>query len=237
MMAARYLLAVYCVMLAVGTYRADESQKVRIALVGDSTVIEKGGWGGGFAKLLGPDAECINLARSGRSSKSFLNEGHWKKVLELKPNYILIQFGHNDMPGKGPDRETDPQTTYRQYLARYVDEARAAGATPILVTSMTRRNFTKEGKIKSDLGPYVEAAKKVAEDKKVPVVDLHARSIELLNKMGPDAATALNPVSKDPAKPDHTHLSSKGGEVMALLVADELRKAEPRLAKYLKLNQ
>jgi hypothetical protein len=64
--------------------------------------------------------------------------------------------GHNDMPGKGPERETDPNTTYREYLSRYVDEARAAGAKPILVTSMTRRNFSG-GKIKSDLVPYVAA--------------------------------------------------------------------------------
>lgn len=233
-MTVRCLLAVCYVVLALQSSSGDEPRKVRIALVGDSTVIDKGGWGAGFAKLLGPNAECLNLARSGRSSKSFLNEGHWKKVLELKPDYVLIQFGHNDMPGKGPERETDPMTTYRQYLARYVDEARAVGATPILVTSMTRRQFTKEGKIKSDLVAYVEAAKKVAEDRKVPVVDLHARSIELLDKIGPEAATAFNPASKDPAKQDRTHLSPKGGEVMAGLVAEELRKAEPRLAKYLK---
>src|SRR5205823_4923699 len=113
--------------------------KVRIVLVGDSTVAENGGWGPAFAQLLGPGAECINRARSGRSSKSYISEGHWQKALEQKPAYVLIQFGHNDMPGKGPDRETDPQTTYREYLARYVDEARAAGAQPVLVTSMTRR--------------------------------------------------------------------------------------------------
>jgi lysophospholipase L1-like esterase len=208
--------------------------RVRIVLVGDSTVIDKGGWGGAFAKLLGPDAECINLARSGRSSKSFRDEGHWKKALEKKPDWVLIQFGHNDMPGKGPERETDPKTTYPENLARYVEEARAAGARPILVTSMTRRHFTKEGKIRSDLGAYVEAVKKVAEEKKVPLVDLHARSIELLDRLGPKAAAELNPASKPAGKVDRTHLSDKGSEVMGKLVADELRKVEPKLAAYLK---
>jgi lysophospholipase L1-like esterase len=58
---------------------------------------------------------------------------------------MLIQFGHNDMPGKGPERETDPKTTYRENLSRFVDEARAAGAQPILVTSIPRRNF-RDGK-------------------------------------------------------------------------------------------
>ncbi len=207
---------------------------VRIVLVGDSTVTDAGGWGAAFAKLLAPQVQCSNMARSGRSSKSYLNEGHWRKALEQKPDYILIQFGHNDMPGKGPERETDPDTTYQQYLARYIDEARAAGARPILVTSMTRRLFSQQGKIQSNLVPYALAAKKVAQEKKVPLVDLHARSIELLDKMGPREAAALNPATKDPRKPDLTHLSAKGSEVMARLVADELRKVEPQLAKYLK---
>ena len=83
--------------------------KVRIALVGDSTVNTGGGWGTGFCALLTPQVECINLARNGRSSKSYYNEGLWKEALEKHADYMLIQFGHNDMPGKGPDRETDPK--------------------------------------------------------------------------------------------------------------------------------
>jgi lysophospholipase L1-like esterase len=214
--------------------QAKQAGKIRIVLVGDSTVAEGSGWGPGFAKLLGPGAECVNMARSGRSSKSYINEGHWKKALAQRPDYVLIQFGHNDMPGKGPERETDPQTTYPEYMARYVDEARAAGARPVLVTSMTRRLFTREGKIRSDLGAYVEAVKKLAQKKKVPLVDLHGRSIELLDRMGPKAAAELNPPSKVRGKTDRTHLSPKGSEVMARLVADELRKAEPDLAKRLR---
>ncbi len=210
-----------------------ERTPLRIVLVGDSTVIDDGGWGSGFAKLLDAGAVCINQARSGRSSKSFINEGHWKKALEQKPDYVLIQFGHNDMPGKGPERETDPRTTYRQYLARYVDEARAAGARPILVTPMTRRLF-KGGKIRSNLTEYAEAVKQVAKEKNVPLVDLHARSIEVLDRMGPQAAAALDRASKDPAKPDRTHLSPKGSEVMAALVAAELKKVAPELGKHLK---
>ena len=83
--------------------------KVRIALAGDSTVTNQSGWGPGFAVRLGPDAECINLARSGRSSKSYINEGHWKKLLDAKPDTVLIQFGHNDQPGKWSDRGADPE--------------------------------------------------------------------------------------------------------------------------------
>jgi len=91
---------------------APATSKIRVALAGDSTVTDQAGWGAAFAQLLGPQAECLNFARGGRSSKSFLNEKHWQQVLWARPKYILIQFGHNDMPGKGPERETDPNSTY-----------------------------------------------------------------------------------------------------------------------------
>ena len=84
---------------------------VKIALVGDSTVAPGGGWGNAFGTLLKPPAQCVNLALNGRSSKSYRDEGHWKDVLAQKPNYVLLQCGHNDQPGKGPERETDPNTT------------------------------------------------------------------------------------------------------------------------------
>lgn len=203
--------------------------KIRIVLAGDSTVTGNGGWGTGFTKLLGPEAECINLARGGRSTKSFRDIGEWQKVLDQKPDYILIQFGHNDMPGKGPERETDPATTYRDNLIRFVDEARAIGAKPILVTSMTRRHF-KDGKINSDLIPYVEAVKKVAAEKKLPLIDLHTRSIELFEKLGEKGCEELSPTDPKTGKVDKTHLNAKGGEAVGKLVAAEVKKTIPALA-------
>jgi len=156
-------------------------------------------------------ADCINLARNGRSSKSFIAEGLWAAALEAKADYILIQFGHNDMPGKGPDRETDPKTTYRANLARYIDEARSAGATPILVTSITRRLFGRTGGF-TPTGPYVDAVKAVAADKGVSVIDLHARSIAALDAIGPAAAAEFD-IPKADGTPDTTHLSRKASLV------------------------
>src|SRR5262249_34489549 len=107
--------------------RTEATKPVKVVLVGDSTVADGSGWGPAFARRLGSGATCLNMARSGRSSKSYADEGHWKKALALKPDYVLIQFGHNDQPGKGPQRETKPETTYRENLTRYIDESRAAG--------------------------------------------------------------------------------------------------------------
>jgi len=201
---------------------------VNIALVGDSTVARQYGWGNAFLAGLTGGATGVNFGHNGASSKSYRAIGDWDKVLAAHPTHILIQFGHNDMHGKGPDRETDPATTFRENLARYIDEARAAGAEPILVTSLVRRTF-RAGKLEDLLVPYAEATKAVAEQKHAPLVDLHARSHELVERLGPEGCDAFSPVGAD-GKKDLTHLTPKGGEVFAGLVIDELKKAVPALA-------
>lgn len=222
----------------------------RIVLVGDSTVAPRSGWGDAFAKLLGPDVECLNRALGGRSSKSYRGEGHWQKVLDAKPSWVLIQFGHNDQPSKGPARETDAKTSFRENLTRYVSEVRATGAKPVLITSLTRRNFNAQGKIDAGnlqtstdakgekhadlLTDYAEGTRAVAAELNVPLIDLNARSIEQMNTLGPEAAIAFDAQTKDSAPPDKTHLSEKGAEETAHLVAEEIRKNVPELARLLK---
>ena len=75
---------------------------VRIVLAGDSTVTDDAGWGLGFKKALNDSVEPVNLSRGGRSSKSFRDEGLWEQVLDAKPDYVLIQFGHNTSRARGP---------------------------------------------------------------------------------------------------------------------------------------
>ena len=211
------------------------AEPVTIALAGDSTVTDKAGWGAGFAKLVGPKATVLNFARGGASTKSFRDGGYWKKTLEAKPQWVLIQFGHNDQPGKGPERETDPKTTYRENLARFIDEARAIGAKPVLVTSLVRRIYTPQGKIAGELEPYAEAARIVAAEKKVPVVDLNARSKALCEKLGAKACDEFGPTHpKMKDKIDGTHLNEKGAAVFAAIVAEELKTTTPELAALLK---
>ena len=82
-----------------------EPAPIRIVLVGDSTVTDDSGWGLGFKQLLTDRVVCINTAANGRSSKSFIDEGRWQAALAQRGDYYLIQFGHNDQPGKGADRE------------------------------------------------------------------------------------------------------------------------------------
>jgi lysophospholipase L1-like esterase len=204
----------------------------RIALVGDSTVNGQGGWGPGFRALLSDGVEVTNFAKNGRSSKSFRDEGLWAPVLAAKPDYVLIQFGHNDVPGKGADRETDAATTYRANLVRYIQEARDAGAQPILVTSIVRRNFTADGKIERDsLVPYVEAARAVAAEQHVLLIDLYELTLQQAESLGPAGCADIDARDKD-GKRDHTHLGPKGQKEIGAIAVREFIKLEPALRPY-----
>jgi lysophospholipase L1-like esterase len=205
---------------------------VRVVLVGDSTVNDGGGWGPGFRAAFGPDVEIVNLAKNGRSSKSFRDEGLWAPAVAGKPGYILIQFGHNDGPGKGADRETDPKTTFRENMIRYVEEAQAAGARPVLVTSIVRRVFTAEGKIKPDsLLPYVEAVRALAGERKIPLIDLYALTVAQAERLGAEGCADIDARLPDGQR-DHTHLGPKGRQEIGRMAAQEFVKLMPAMRKY-----
>ncbi len=174
--------------LPVAPIRAD-----KIILVGDSTVAVHGGWGGSFCDHhVTSFLACVNLARGGRSSYNYRAEGSWDIVQrEMRSGgyrdvYVLVQFGHNDQPGK-PGRSTDLATEYPDNLRRYVEEIRKAGAKPVLVTPLTRRQF-KDGHLIDDLAPWAEAMREVAAETKAPLVDLHARSTAAVRALGPVGA-------------------------------------------------
>jgi pectinesterase len=202
---------------------------LRIVLVGDSTVTDDAGWGRGFRELAASGVEVVNLAAHGRSSKSYLDEGRWADALSKKGQYYLIQFGHNDEPGKGPERETDPRTTFRQNIGRYVDEVRASAAVPVLVTPLVRRLYNEDGTIRTSQTPYVEAVRAVAAAKNVPLVDLHAVSRADAEHAGADVWADLSPVDEK-GEVDRTHLNAKGSGVVAAMVVEDLVKAVPALA-------
>jgi pectinesterase len=204
----------------------------RIVLVGDSTVTDDSGWGAGFRRLVSGAVEVIYMAATGRSSKSSIDEGLWTEALAKRGQYYLIQFGHNDEPGKGPERETDPKTTYRSHMARYVDEARAIRATPVLITSLVRRIYNEDGTIRTTQTPYVDAVRALAIEKQVPLVDLHAITADDAEHAGEEAWAYLSP-RDDKGQVDRTHLNAKGSEVVARLLVEALRKAVPELSVYL----
>jgi lysophospholipase L1-like esterase len=199
----------------------------KIILVGDSTTQVGSGWGGAFcAEHVTSFVACINLARGGRGTFDYRAEGSWDLALaEMRTPgfqhiYVLIQFGHNDQPGK-PGRSTDLATEYPANLRRYVAEARAAGAIPILVTPLTRRSF-RNGSLQDDLAPWAEAVIKVAQETGTPLLDLHASSVAAVQAMGARAAIDL---AETPPPPEVLAAAETGTTIAAPKTASALTPA------------
>ena len=172
----------------------------KIILVGDSTTQVLSGWGGSFcAYHVTSFAACVNLGRGGRSTLSYRAEGSWDLALaEMRTpgfvaTYVLIQFGHNDQPGK-PGRSTDLATEFPANLCRYVAETRAAGAVPVLLTPLTRRQF-RDGRLNRDLDAWADSIRAVAAETHTPLVDLNRISADAVQAMGPVASLRLAQVA------------------------------------------
>ena len=225
------------------------AQTDRLILVGDSTLATKSGYGDALCARF--DGPCLNLARGGRSSMSFRAEGRWDEVLRLlaEPgaprSHVLIQFGHNDQPGK-PGRSTDLVREFPANLARYVEETRAAGGVPVLLTPLTRRSFRGPW-LHDDLAPWAAATRRVAAAQGALLLDLHRLSSAAVQAMGETAADTLAMASRpQPGQPihpattaeragaahpvfDRTHLGEPGARLFSSMVARELQRLAPEL--------
>jgi len=199
-----------------------------IGIAGDSTVATYGddtpqkGWGQFIQPYFDAGVTVENLAKGGRSTKTFLSEGLWAELMAKKPDIVLIQFGHNDSHTPDHPEHTDAQGEYKVLLTRFVKEARAIGAEPILITPVQRRTAV------DGLIPYSDAMKAVAAASHVKLIDLHQLSGELYVRLGKVGTAALE-------KPDdRTHFNAVGAHQMAAIVLEGLVNAEPQLRPHLK---
>ncbi|WP_394667016.1 rhamnogalacturonan acetylesterase [uncultured Chryseobacterium sp.] len=226
-------------------------QKPTLFLIGDSTMATKEnpdknpehGWGQVLPQFLTNGIEIQNHAVNGRSSKSFRTEGRWDQVEKQlkKGDFVIIQFGHNDQKIKDSTKFTNPYTQYRANLERYVNEARAKGATPVLMTSIVRRNFNENGVLIDTHKEYPLVVRMVANDLKVPFVDMQLLTEQMEIAYGPENSKKLHLYYKegeDPyypkGKEDDTHLSKLGAETVAKLAAKNLKALKIGLEKYIK---
>ena len=207
---------------------------VKIVLVGDSTVATEGGWGPGFCAVMNKNVTCVDDALNGRSSKSFRDEGAWQRALDKHGDYYLIQFGHNDQKPAA----NLPVPKFEEYLHRYIDDVRAIGAVPVLVTSLSRRTF-KDGKVFEDLTDYVNATREVGAKNDITVIELNSLSTALLNRMtqadadkfdrGSPDPTATGVDAVQPGTLDRTHLNPYGQKVFGRIVADQIVRTQVEL--------
>ena len=227
---------------------AEPSASPTLFLIGDSTVTNlplipaqpARGWGQMLPLYLKHGIRMENHASSGQSSRSFILTGMWQKVHDKlkKGDFLIIQFGHNDAK---PDekRHTEPFAEYTENLTRYVKEARELGATPILCTPPCRAFYDKQGQLMDTHHDYPKAMRQLAEKEHVPLLDLEAKTAELLRHLGPDRAKALfaNAEPGDYAafpqgRSDGTHFNASGASIICDFAVADILKNEPGLAKW-----
>ena len=263
------LVVVVCIPLAIAQNPSDSHLPVdrqpanpklpTLYIIGDSTVRNGQGDGAdgqwGWGDFVSPyfdstKLNVVNWALGGRSSRTFITQGHWQKVLNaLKPgDFVMMQFGHNDSSAVNDDsrargtlRGTGEETreidnlltkqheivhTFGWYLRQYVSDTRAKGATPV-ICSLVPRKIWKDGKIVRNADTYASWAQQVANAEQVAFVDLNDIIATRYDELGPQA---VEPLFAD----EHTHTALNGAEISAKAVVMGLKSLKHNpLGKYL----
>ncbi|MES2180168.1 MAG: rhamnogalacturonan acetylesterase [Gemmatimonadota bacterium] len=220
---------------------------ITVWIAGDSTAAEKlaskrpeTGWGEMLGQYFRPaEVRVANRALNGRSTKSFVSEGHWRAITDSiqAGDYVFIQFGHNDEPGKA---SYSPPDVFKKNLSQMIDEVQARGGLPVLMTPVVRRRFDANGRLENTHGEYPELTRAVATERKVPLIDMERGSAAVLQSFGADSSAKLflqlapgeNPNYPEGVK-DNTHFRPLGAELMARIAVDGITALKLELAAHL----
>jgi lysophospholipase L1-like esterase len=211
---------------------------ITVYLAGDSTMADKQvkafpetGWGMPFHAFFDSTVTVTNVAQNGRSTKTFISDGLWKKITDpLKAgDYVLIQFGHNDeVPTK---TAATTETQFKENLVRFVNDSRAKQAIPVLLTPVARRKFDAAGKVQGTHDVYAAIVRNVAAEQHVPLIDLDTESQALIQKFDPEDSKMLfnylaprENQNYPEGRADDTHFSELGARKVAEMVLADIKK-------------
>ena len=227
------------------------AQKTTVYTIGDSTMANKKdpdrnpehGWAQVLQPFFKNNIVIENKAVNGRSTKSFINEKRWDSIYKKlkKGDYVFIEFGHNDEKIEDSTRYTNPHTSYRYNLIKFIKESREKGAIPVLLTSIARRNFNQKGVLVPTHGEYPLETRLVAQEYKVPFIDLEYLTELLEQSYGPEKSKQLHLHFKagenayyDKDKADDTHLSLLGATKIAQIVVGQIKTIQDSSLEKLK---
>ena len=246
------VLSAAMILSGIGAVNTMAEDNTKIFIVGDSTACEYGsddnyavpraGWGmylGDFVR----NAEVVDLAKSGRSSKSLTVEEEYQTLLNEigEGDYLIIQFGHNDAKKSNeedlknrytdPEGDKDTEGSFKNSLyTNYIKVAQDKGATPILLTPIARRSFDDEGNVKDTHGLYDDAIRALGQELNIPVVDVTRITTDLYQELGFEGTAAFHAIYKDVTKGDkghdNTHLNHYGAKIVAYGIASSLKNVD-----------
>lgn len=227
------------------------AQKTTVYTIGDSTMANKKdpdrnpehGWAQVLQPFFKDNIVIENKAVNGRSTKSFINEKRWDSIYKKlkKGDYVFIEFGHNDEKIEDSTRYTNPHTSYRYNLIKFIKESREKGAIPVLLTSIARRNFNQKRVLVPTHGEYPLETRLVAQQYNVPFIDLEYFTELLEQSYGPEKSKQLHLHFKagenayyDKDKADDTHLSLLGATKIAQIVVGQIKTIQDSSLEKLK---
>jgi lysophospholipase L1-like esterase len=176
------------------------------------------GWGSGTYGYFKPNATVANYATAWASTKVFLESAELEKMLLIKPNYVLMEYGFMDS-GTDPDRSTTLEE-YANNLRTIVQTVRGFNGVPILITLHAARLFDSQGKVVPSWQDRNNITKQVAGELNTPLIDLNQLSMDLLNELGPSGSMFMNLYPQD-----NMHLSALGAQYHARLICNALPDA------------
>lgn len=219
-------------------------KKITIWLAGDSTISIKDtkaypetGWGMPFVHFFDSTVTVKNIAKNGRSTRTFISEKLWEFIETnlQEGDYVFIQFGHNDESKEKVDRYTTPGE-YKSNLVKFISETRSKKAHPVLLTPVSRRKFKDTLQIPTH-EIYSALVKEVAKEQQVPLIDLDAKSMTLYQQFGAENSKLLFLQLKPGEHPnypegknDNTHFNELGARMVAQLVLSGIKELKLELA-------
>lgn len=210
---------------------------MKIHILGDSTASSKyfdkypeRGWGVEVGAFFTEEVEIVNHARNGRSTKLFIEQGRYQKVLDMMNlgDFAIIQFGHND--ASTVDERHTPLDQYEINLTKMINGIRKQGGTPILFTPISRRYFTNNVLDENCHGQYPSVMEKVARDTNTPLIDMYGVSKQWLKSLGDEGSKKyflhlpVGSMNYPDGVQDNTHLNIFGAYIMAEMIVNELKK-------------
>jgi lysophospholipase L1-like esterase len=242
MMTNRPLLLIVIFFLL--SFANGSKKKITVWLAGDSTISIKEtkaypetGWGMPFVHFFDSTVTVKNIAKNGRSTRTFISEKLWESIEKnlQEGDYVFIQFGHNDETKEKVDRYTTPEE-YKSNLVKFIAETRNKKANPVLLTPVSRRKFKDTLQIPTH-EIYSALVKEVAKEQRVPLIDLDSKSMNLYQQFGVENSKLLflqlkpgeHPNYPD-GKNDNTHFNELGARLVAQLVLSGIKDLKLELA-------
>lgn len=225
---------------------------MRILCLGDSimqyndfSTFPQTGWVQELTRFFPLSTQWLNFARNGRSTKSFIDEGRFVRVMAEaeKGDFALIQFGHNDEKDD-PLRHTSPEKggSFRKNLTYFVRELRGKGVLPVLLTPMARRMFDGSN-VKDSHGEYSSAIIETAAEENVPCIDMNKLTLEFLSQIGEEASLRfyMNFDAKlfdnfPEGRSDNSHLRPEGANAFSKIAAAQIKRISENFPEYALLS-